>query len=154
MKTNSVFLSSREETDDELKPLPPPPSDTETKSLFNRLPLTNRPVPRARYRNFSHISEFGSGLEAITKSHKKKDKIGEFLEKKRERNTSKRLFGRKQFWSNKILLFVVLRVNFVTRNIKEKKCGLFWTDVLCHQNPPSQHHLIYIEKYCSLLVCS
>jgi hypothetical protein len=31
----------------------------------------------------------------ITKSHKKKDKIGEFLDKKRERNTNKRLFGRK-----------------------------------------------------------
>jgi hypothetical protein len=30
------------------------------------------------------------------KSNKKKDKIGEFLEKKRERNTSKRLFGRKK----------------------------------------------------------
>jgi hypothetical protein len=31
-----------------------------------------------------------------TKSNKKKDKITEFLEKKRERNTSKRLLARKK----------------------------------------------------------
>jgi hypothetical protein len=31
-----------------------------------------------------------------TKSNKKKDKVDEFLEKKRERNTTKRLFGRKK----------------------------------------------------------
>ncbi|UJR23602.1 hypothetical protein I4U23_026591 [Adineta vaga] len=84
-----------EESNDE--PMPTPvPVNPEKKSLFDRLPLTNRPSGRPRYRNFSHISEFGSGLEVTTKSNKKKDKIGEFLEKKRERNTSKRLFGRKQ----------------------------------------------------------
>jgi hypothetical protein len=65
-------------------------------SLFNRLPISNNFIPRTRFRNFSHISEFGNGLEMPTKSHKKKDKIDEFLEKKRERNTSKRLFGRKK----------------------------------------------------------
>ncbi len=73
-------------------------TEGKTKSLFDRLPISNKSFPRARYRNFSHISEFGSGLDMPTKpskSSKKKDKVTEFLEKKRERNTTKRLFGRK-----------------------------------------------------------
>lgn len=57
---------------------------------------TERPN-RTRLRNFSHISEFGNGLETTTTTKKKnKDKIGEFLEKKRERNTNRRLFGRQK----------------------------------------------------------
>ncbi|CAF0940816.1 unnamed protein product [Rotaria sordida] len=58
--------------------------------------MSNNIKPRQRFRNFSHISEFGNGLELTTKSNKKKDKIDEFLEKKRERNTIKRLHGRKK----------------------------------------------------------
>ena len=62
-----------------------------TKSVFTRPPISsNNFKPRSRFRNFSHISEFGNGLEMPTKSNKKRDKIDEFLEKKRERNTSKR----------------------------------------------------------------
>lgn len=72
------------------------PNTTEKKSLFDR-PLPSKTFkPRAHFRNFSHISEFGNGLEISTKSNKKRDKIDEFLEKKRERNTLKRLHGRKK----------------------------------------------------------
>ncbi|CAF0862710.1 unnamed protein product [Rotaria sordida] len=62
----------------------------------NHSSMSNNTKPRQRFRNFSHISEFGNGLELTTKSNKKKDKIDEFLEKKRERNTIKRLHGRKK----------------------------------------------------------
>jgi hypothetical protein len=58
--------------------------------------MSNNFIPRTRFRNYSHISEFGNGLEISTKSNKKRDKVDEFLERKRERNTSKRLFGRKK----------------------------------------------------------
>lgn len=75
---------------------PKPIIKSEKKSIFPRPSISNNAIPRSRYRNFSHISEFGSGLDMPTKSHKKRDKIDEFLEKKRERNTSKRLFGRKK----------------------------------------------------------
>jgi len=82
-----------EEEKEEEKPVDPVKS--EKKSLFDRLPISRDFKPRARFRNFSHISEFGNGLEVSTKSKtNKRDKIDEFLEKKRERNTSKRLFGR------------------------------------------------------------
>ncbi|CAF2426554.1 unnamed protein product [Rotaria sp. Silwood2] len=74
-----------------------PPLKVEKKNHFDRAPLSNNFKPRQRFRNFSHISEFGDGLElTTTKSNKKKDKIDEFLEKKRERNTIKRLYGRKK----------------------------------------------------------
>ncbi|CAF0948523.1 unnamed protein product [Adineta steineri] len=94
-KIKRKIKSKEDETIDPLDEPLPEPIKSETKSIFDRLPLSNNPKFRPRYRNFSHISEFGSGLEVSTKSHKKKDKVGEFLEKKRERNTSKRLFGRK-----------------------------------------------------------
>ena len=67
----------------------------EKKHLPMRLPDSKSGHPRTRFRNFSHVSEYGSGLEASSKPHKKRDKIEEFLEKKRERNTTRRLFGRK-----------------------------------------------------------
>ena len=88
-------LSFREKEDDEISQPPPPPPSLPSNSLFNRLPMSNGFKPRPRFRNFSHISEFGNGLEITTKSHKKRDKVDEFLAKKRERNTSKRIFGRK-----------------------------------------------------------
>ena len=66
------------------------------RNALNPSSLLNNTVPRTHFRNFSHISEFGSGLEFQTKSNTKKDKIDEFLEKKRERNTIKRLLGRKK----------------------------------------------------------
>ncbi|CAM4888793.1 unnamed protein product [Rotaria socialis] len=72
------------------------PLKTEKKSLFDRPLFSYNIKPRPRFRNFSHISEYGNGLELITKSHRKKDKVDEFLEKKRERNTLKRLHGRKK----------------------------------------------------------
>ena len=71
-----------------------PAVNNDKNSLFAPLPFFNKPISRTRFRNFSHISEFGDGMEVSTKSNKKKDKIGEFLDKKRERNTTKRLFGR------------------------------------------------------------
>jgi hypothetical protein len=86
------FLLRNEKDDDE----PIQPISTDKNSIFNRLPISTKFVPRTRFRNFSHISEFGNGLDMPTKPNKKKDKISEFLEKKRERNTSKRLFGRKK----------------------------------------------------------
>ena len=71
-----------------------------------RLPDSKSGHPRTRFRNFSHVSEFSSGLETSNKSHKKRDKIEEFLEKKRERNTSRRLFGRNGTWVLFLLLFI------------------------------------------------
>ena len=79
------------ETTDEPTPVPAQP---EKKSIFNPLPLSNKAFSRPRFRNYSHISEFGDGLEVSSKSHKKRDKVDVFLEKKRERNTTKRLLGR------------------------------------------------------------
>ncbi|CAF5188078.1 unnamed protein product, partial [Rotaria magnacalcarata] len=43
---------------------------TEKKSLFDRPLFSYNIKPRPRFRNFSHISEYGNGLELITKSHK------------------------------------------------------------------------------------
>lgn len=83
---------TEEEVDESKSPL-----KTEKKCLFHRLPIQNNMRPRSRFRNFSHVSEFGNGLDLVAKSTKKKDKIDEFLEKKRERNTVKRLHGRKKF---------------------------------------------------------
>ncbi|CAF1665998.1 unnamed protein product [Adineta ricciae] len=104
-KVNKPIKTNDDEIDEEAAPStpppPPPPVNTEKKSLFDRLPFANKPVARTRFRNFSHISEFGSGLEVTSKSHKKKDKIDEFLEKKRERNTSKHQIGRKKTRENK-----------------------------------------------------
>ena len=88
----SIFLLRNDQNDAE--PVKKP-EEKKTKSLFDPLPISHKSFPRARYRNFSHVSEFGSGLDMPTKSSKKKDKITEFLDKKRERNTTKRLFGRK-----------------------------------------------------------
>lgn len=70
------------------------PIKSEKKNVSMRLPDSKSGHPRTRFRNFSHVSEFSSGLETSNKPHKKRDKIEEFLEKKRERNTSRRLFGR------------------------------------------------------------
>ncbi|CAF1039716.1 unnamed protein product [Rotaria sp. Silwood1] len=100
-KTNKSTTSNENETmeindkkkDEESKSF----LNIEKKDHFNRSSLSNNIKPRQRFRNFSHISEFGSGLElTTTRSNKKKDKIDEFLEKKRERNTMKRLHGRKK----------------------------------------------------------
>lgn len=70
----------------------------EKKSLFDRSSFPSKPIFRSRLHNFSHVSEFGNGLDLNPKSNKKKDKIDEFLEKKRERNTMKRLVGRKKIF--------------------------------------------------------
>ena len=48
-------------------------------NLVDHSSLTNKIISRPRFRNFSHVSEFASGLELNTKSNKKKDKIDEFL---------------------------------------------------------------------------
>ena len=102
---NRKSVCFSDEIDEEAAPsttsTPPPPVNTEKKSLFDRLPFANKPMARARFRNFSHVSEFGSGLEVASKSNKKKDKIDEFLEKRRERNTSKHQVGRKKTRENK-----------------------------------------------------
>ncbi|CAF1286098.1 unnamed protein product, partial [Didymodactylos carnosus] len=55
---------------------------------------------RPRYKNFSRVSEFSDGFDTmITKKQppmkKRKDKLDEFLEKKRQRSMNKRTMGRK-----------------------------------------------------------
>ena len=95
---------------------PRPPISTDPKSIFNRLPVSREPSARPRYRNFSHISEFSSGLDMPNKSHKKKDKVGEFLEKKRETKHDQALVRSKEDLIPKEQCF-----GFLLREINEKK---------------------------------
>jgi hypothetical protein len=82
--------------DDQIYEIEQAIEQTEKKKPFERSADSNNGFRRNRFRNFSHVSEFANGLDVPKKLDKNKDKLQEFLESKRQRNTDRRLFGRKK----------------------------------------------------------